>query len=233
MQLHQGQLLRSVAGSCTALEQRVAQGGMQGASSRTPCMQQEQPHEPLQQQQQRGRAAATAAAGSSSNSTSKVFTVTTLDVKTVPVLLQLFETGWPVTSPDKIYTGLVEAGFARGLPSKQAQQHDLLRQGYLLVKAVAQQYEITTQTAAAVVEIWRDNVDAVIGADGSVEAAEAGVVTAGRTVPSMLPPKSKQWTMNNLCQTARGFDCVKAQKNSVKSAAGKQGGSAPKKQRKE
>jgi hypothetical protein len=229
MQLHQGQLMRVMCGSV------LAQAGTQLGSSSTAQQQQRQEA----QQQQRGPPAASSAAttGSrSSSSSSKVFTVTTRDIKTVPQLLQLFETGWPLTTPDKIFTGLAEPAFARGLPGNQAQQYELLRQGYLLVKGVAQQYDINTGKAAAVVEIWRDNTAASIDADGSIAVAEPAdtAVVAGRTVvASLLPPKDKRWTLNNLCQTARGLACVTAQKHSAKSAAGRQGGSAQKKQRRE
>lgn len=153
------------------------------------------------------------------------------DVRTVPILLKLFETGWPVDSPLKIYTGLAEPGYAKGLPKNQAQQYDLLRQGYLLIKGVSQLYDLSMRQAADVVEVWRGNTAACITTDGSVVAVTARAAAAGTIVPSMLGTAEKQWTMNKLCQTARNVPCVTAQKDSTKSAAGRGGGSAPKKQR--
>lgn len=194
------------------------------------------PPQPLQRQQQplqqAGRPAAAAAATGTSRGrqVTKQFSVTTTDIQSVPMLLQLFQTGWPVDSPHKIYTGLAEPSFAQGLAGNEAQLYQVLQQGYLLVKGVQQQQQVTIEQAADIVEAWRDNAAAVILVGGRVEPAGAGTVE-GFIVPSMLPENKNKWTINKLCQYARNMECVKMQKDRAKSAAGREGAAARKKQR--
>jgi hypothetical protein len=235
MLLHQTQLLRNVTEVCNSLLVSGVPAAPRSNSSSTmpapPSDQQQQQHE---QQPAHARQQPTAAGqhsgGAGSRSTAKVFCVTTKDIKTVPDLLQLFETGWPLSTPHKVYTGVGAPAFAKGLPNNQQQQLDLFRQGFLLVKSVSQEWGISMQQAALVVEAWRDKTDAAISVDGTVSAVPAGSAqpTGTRVVPSPLPakPSSGRWTMNNLLQTARKLPCVVAQKDSTKAAAGRAGGQA-------
>jgi hypothetical protein len=235
MQLHNSELFR--AALLSNHFSTDAQGGSSShAFPQEPVQQQAMPPQQQQAQQQQplqqaGRPAAAAATGTSrGRQITKQFSVTTTDIKTVPKLLQLFQTGWPVDSPHKIYTGLAEPGFAQGLADNEAQLYAVLRQGYLLVKAVQQLLPVTIEQAADIVEAWRDNAAAVIYANGRVVAAGAGTVE-GHVVASWLPQHTRKWTINKLCQHARNMDCVKMQKDRAKSAAGREGGVARKKQR--
>ena len=253
MQLHNSEVLQAVL-----LSNHFSTDAQVGSSSHVfsedPFQQQAMPQQqqqampppqPLQQQplQQAGRPAAAAASTGTSRGrqVTKQFSVTTRDIQSVPMLLQLFQTGWPVDSPNKIYTGLAEPGFAQGLAGNESQLYAVLQQGYLLVKGVQQQLQVTIEQAADIVEAWRDNAAAVIDANGRVTAAVIdanGRVTAaaagaveGVVVPSLLPENKNKWTINKLCQYARNMECVKMQKDRTKSAAGREGAAARKKQR--
>ena len=167
----------------------------------------------------------------------------------MPRLLKLFQSGWPVDSPHKVYTGLDEAGFASGLRHNQSLQYDVLRQGYLLIKGVSRQQGVSLEQAAEIVQIWRGNTAAVITADGVIMApfmtadGVMAVMTADGVMPAqaagvvlnsllpLVPHRKDGWTINQLCQYARNMECVTTQKNGVKAAAGREGGTAAKKQR--
>jgi hypothetical protein len=183
-----------------------------------------------------------AAAAVAAASGVKAFHVTTTSITTVPELLELFEEGWPLkaAAAHRVYTRLSEEGFARGLPSNQAQQYEVLRQGYLLVRGVSQLYGISMKQAAAVVEIWRDHKPAFVPTQGTVVAAELDSTAAVQGTQLPVPEdlleskrqKSKQQqqqrrlTMYRLCEAARGMDMVVQQKDPIRSAAGKAGGTA-------
>lgn len=236
MLLHQTQLLRNVTEVCNNLLVSGVPAAPRSSSSSTmtpppPDLQQQEHYEqPPARARQQPTAAGQHNGGAGSSSTAKVFTITTKDIKTVPELLQLFETGWPLHTPHKVFTGVGEAAFSRGLPSNQQQQLGLFKQGLLLVKSVSQDWGISMHDAALVVEVWRDKADAAILGDGRISAAPAGSTqpTGTRMVPSPLPPRSgrSRWTMNILLQTARSLPCVMAQKDTTKAAAGRAGGQA-------
>jgi hypothetical protein len=229
MQLHQGKMVRLM---CSNSLGSTGVQGVSGSSTAPQGQHQQPPQQSTQQQQSQQQGDQPAAAAAAGAAAVKVFTVSTKDIATVRMLLQLFLTGWPVESPLKVYTGLCEPGFAKGLPKNQAQQYALLQQGYLLVKAVSELNGLTLQQAADVVEVWRGHTDAVISADGSGSVAAAPA--AGTQLPSLLPAATNtnnRWTMNRLCQAARGLDCVQAQKDGKRSAAGREGGKAAKKQK--
>jgi hypothetical protein len=237
MLLHQTQMLRNVTEVCNSLLVSGVPAAARSSSSST--MPPPPPHHYQQQQQhdqqpacarQQPAAAGQHSGGAGSSNTAKVFSITTKDISTVPQLLQLFETGWPLSTPHKVYTGVGEPAFARGLESNQQQQLDLFKQGLLLVKSVSQERGISMQDAALVVEVWRGKTDAAILQDGTISAAPAGAVqpVGARVLPDLLPPKpgNKKWTMNLLLQAARKLPCVVQQKDSTKAAAGRAGGQA-------
>ena len=221
-------------------------GSTAGVPSRASSMPRHDPREAQQQQQQsaapQGPPAQTNRRQSSSGGSAqpqRSFIVTSKDLKDMSQLLQLFEKGWPLQVPDKTYEGLADPSFGKGLPDNQQQQYELLRQGYLLIQAVSEQYRIGMDQAAQVVEFWRKNSAARIDRAGGTisEAPALGSVLPpdSEVAQSLLPaaslPTSGKYTINQLCQTARNLPCVKDKKNSQKSAAGTAGGRAAKRRR--
>jgi hypothetical protein len=234
MLLHQNHMIRGVSELCSSMFLSGVPAAARSSSSSStmppqPGNQHQQDQQPACAQQQPA-AEAQHNGGTGSSSTVNVFNLTTKDIRTVPQLLQLFETGWPLSTPHKVYTGVGEPAFAKGLESRQQQQLDLLKQGFLLVMSVSKDWAISMQDAALVIEVWRGNTDAVFLADGTVSTAPTGAEqSAGaRVLPNLLSPKpgQKKWTMNLLLQAARNLPCVVQQKDSTKAAAGRAGGQA-------
>lgn len=156
----------------------------------------------------------------------------------MPRLLQLFQSGWTLDSPDKVCTGLDEATFAWGLPHKHAKQYRQLRLGYLLIKGVSKQHSISLEQAAEVVEVWRENrflavTAAAITDNGVVAWPQAWLwPAAGVVVHSLLPHRTDTWTMYKLCEQAATVACVKEQSAADRRAAAwGEGGRVSKKQR--
>jgi hypothetical protein len=150
-------------------------------------------------------------------------------VGTVPNLLHLFEKGW---SPDRrpeeyIYKALIQSQY-KGSKKSQRVQWDNMRQCYTLLQQLSILHGISTEQAAAVVELWRlGNPTAYVLPAGTVtEVAADGQQEGSSRIDSLLSNAStgKVLGLDAVTKQARDLDIVQQVKNPKRAAAGRLGG---------
>lgn len=149
-------------------------------------------------------------------------------VSTVPKLLYLFETGWPLgVGPSAVtYQALSKSKYT-GTIKAQRQQWDLMSQGYTLITCLTQTYGITTGQAAEVVELWRlGKPAAYVLLDGTVTADMTAAGPEGSKRFDNMLCNTKEQSLCAVLKQARGLELVKLTKNPKRAAAGRAGGAA-------
>lgn len=170
------------------------------------------------------------------------FVLKTSDIRSMHNLLYLFEQGWPVqagTQP-KTYPPMVDAKLAAGVLKGPRAQLDNMRQGYRLLKVISDDYSISRQQAAAAVDLWREfSGAAIIQPDGTISraAADSSLPSGSKEVPRPAqlrqPKSSAALSLNAVCEDARGMQEVQRYKDGRKADAGRAGGQASKRQKRQ
>jgi hypothetical protein len=157
------------------------------------------------------------------------FILTAGIVRTVPRLQHLFEKGWaPEVSPEEyMYKALNQSQY-KGSVKSQRVQWDNMRQCYTLLQQLSVLHSISTEQAAAVVELWRlGNTTAYVLPAGTVtEVAADGQHAGSRSIDSLLfnARTGKILGLDAVTKQARELDIVKQVKNPKRAAAGRLGG---------